>query len=235
MKKSHEYFSGNKHLGIEIDLVTPVKDLVESSARNCSTAKKLKTEAIPTLIKSAQYIIDPSLKNEATQHLGEYSTLVEDVDTCSHLEKIEDRLAKLEADNHKHDAEKEIRAWIDVARNLISEDMKKKFPNAFPKIIGNIYWKDWVSLARTDTRIYDEIFKSVNSLFGLKQTEWEKISGELYKNLSKGFHARKYDRDLKKAKEQVDILVGAQDNANGLLKQLFKKVSEAEQQTPIVN
>ena len=68
-------------------MTSPVQDLVESSARNCSNAKKIKYEAIPTLIQSAQSIQDPSLKQEATQLFLNYSTLIDDVDTCSNLQK----------------------------------------------------------------------------------------------------------------------------------------------------
>ena len=97
------------------------------------------------------------------------------MDTCSYLEQMDARIRQLEADKYKLEAEKEVRAWIDVARELISKDLKRRFPNAFPQITGNIYWKDWVSLARTNTHIYEEISKSANSLFEFKQTDGEKL------------------------------------------------------------
>ena len=39
LKESHDSFCGTKYPGIDRVLVTPVQDLVESSARNCSNAK----------------------------------------------------------------------------------------------------------------------------------------------------------------------------------------------------
>ena len=71
LKESHESFCGTKYTGIDRVLVTPVQDLVESSARNSSNAKKIKTEAIPTVMKSAQSIVDSSLKQQAIQHIGD--------------------------------------------------------------------------------------------------------------------------------------------------------------------
>ena len=89
-------------------------------------------------MKSAQSIEEPSLKQQAIQHIGDYSKLVDHVDTCSYLEQMEARIVQLEADKHKLEAEKEVRAWIYVARELISKDLKPRFPNAFPQIKGNI-------------------------------------------------------------------------------------------------
>ena len=231
--------------GIDRDLVSPVNYLVESSDRNCSHAKIIKTETIPILKHSAQSSQDdPSLKQQMNQLLGSYSKFMDDMDTCSFVElipimkvEIDQMKAKIveidqmKAKIAKFEAEKEVRAWIDVARELISKKLKTRFPNEFRHINGDIYWKDWVTLAKTNRQIYDGISEIANSLFGLDKKQWEIISKDLYRQLSGGFHTRSITT-LSEAERLVDHLHEAPDT-NNLIKQLFKKVFDIEQQTPI--
>ena len=240
LKESYESsVRGTTIGGIYRDLVSPVGDLVESSEKNCSKAKTIKTETIPTLKNSLQSSQDdPSLKQHMDQLLNDYSKLMDDMDTCSFvglIPQMKVEIDQMKAKIAKLEAEKEVRAWIDVARELIIKNLETRFPNEFAKlksnINGDIYWKDLVTVARTDRYIYNVIFEIANSLFGLDKTQWEIISKRLYGKLSGGFHTRS-STTLSEAERLVDLLDEAPDT-NNLIKQLFKKVSDIEQQTPI--
>jgi hypothetical protein len=146
-----------------------------------------------------------------------------------------DRIPLMEAKIAKLEAEKEVRAWIDEARELIIKQLETKFKNEFTQLKSksksDIHWNDWMTLARSDDSntsryINEGIYEIAKSLFELNTEEWKTISINLYGELSHNFHSRRYS--LNEAEKMVDIVV-KESKTKISMKKMFKKIDKPDQ------
>lgn len=222
LQKLSKPLNGAINKGITRDLVNPVDNHVAAEIEQCKNRqqlKEIKEVKIPILKKQAQEIDEP-IRENMTQLLKHYEEFISSMDSCTFDGKLK--------------AEREIRAWIEKARNLILKKLETTFPNEYERLkkkarhAGAVYWIDWIKLANKNNDVDNGIYEIVKQLFGFEQAQWEKISKHLYSNLSENIHTK--STSSKDAIKLVDLLYKSNEDPerNILLKKLIIKVSEIE-------
>lgn len=194
----------------------PGLDVTTAKLQKVARLNKERCEELHKIEYPAPGSYDNVTEHEVDAVLQACRALSSELDSCSITKQMESMMQTYKAEMQTYKAEmqtemnqmkqeidklkkanenREVRGWIDDARNMVAEDITGQ---------KGAIWEDVETQLYEQTTCWDNVNSSAQKLFGIPVADWKLINDKVYKGLSNLVHQRMVPYD--DAKAMVDVL-----------------------------